>query len=367
MSNFGGFASPGRQLVFDVNDFDETLPGPWEWDVKRLAASIAVAARERGSSAKERRTAALAAVARYRTSMRAFARMRDIEVWYARLTEPEMKDLVETEAGKRQVRTFERTVAKAMTKDSLRALSKLTHQVDGHPRIVGDPPLIVPIDVLLRGEDRAQQEEWARRILGTYRRSLLGDRKRLLEQYRYVDLARKVVGVGSVGTGCWIALLLGRDDADPLFLQFKEAQRSVLEPFAGRSRYASQGQRVVEGQRLMQAAIDIFLGWDRVRAPDGVVRDAYVRQLWDWKASADLGTMTHRGLDVYGQACAWALARAHARTGDRIAIGAYLGDGAHFDEAVAAFAEAYADQNERDFRALAEAAAAKRIVALSGV
>jgi hypothetical protein len=299
--------------------------------------------------------------------MRTFANMRDIDVWYTRLTEPELMEMIRSEAGKRQVRTFERVVAKAMTKDSLRALSKLTHQVDGQVRIVSAAPLIVPIEELMADEDRAQLEGTVQRILGRYRRSLLGDRKRLLEQYRYVDLARKVVGVGSVGTRCWIALLLGRDDHDPLFLQFKEAQASVLEPFAGRSRYASQGQRVVEGQRLMQATSDIFLGWDRGLGVDGTDRDFYVRQLWDWKASADPQVMTHRGLDVYGQACAWALARAHARSGDRIAIGAYLGGGPHFDQAATGFAEAYADQNERDFQALADAVNSKRVVARTGL
>jgi uncharacterized protein (DUF2252 family) len=350
LSNFGGFASPDRDMIFSVNDFDETIPGPWEWDVKRLAASFAIAGRERGFSPRERRGIVLASMSRYREAMREFAGMRNLDVWYARLDATGVLERWRKDVTAKAVRTFERNVAKARGKDSLRALAKLCHNVNGGPRIISDPPLIVPLDELLSGADHAQLDAGVRRILRDYQRSVPRDRRPLLDGYEVVDVARKVVGVGSVGTRAWIALLLGRDGGDPLFLQVKEAQESVLAPFAGASRYRNQGQRVVEGQRLMQAASDILLGWYRTEGLDGKQRDFYVRQLWDWKLSADVEHMSPATMRIYGEACGWTLARAHARSGDRIAIAAYLGSGRQFESAIAEFAEAYADQNERDYR-----------------
>jgi uncharacterized protein (DUF2252 family) len=367
LSNFGGFASPEREMVFSVNDFDETIPGPWEWDVKRLAASLAIAGREHGFQARERGAIVTAAVSRYREAMREFAGQRNLDVWYARLDTTRMLDLFGQEAKRKAIQRFGRVVSKAHTRDSLRAFEKYCHDVDGEPRIMSDPPLIVPIDELLSGEDRANFERGARNALSGYRRSLPGERRRLMEGFRYAHLARKVVGVGSVGTRCWILLLLGRDSDDPLFLQLKEAQDSVLAPFAGASVFKNQGQRVVEGQRLMQATSDIMLGWFRTAGIDGTLRDFYVRQLWDWKLSADIERMSPATMRIYGQACGWTLARAHARSGDRIAIASYLGSGPRFETAIAEFAEAYADQNERDYRALVDAMKAGRVVAQEGL
>jgi uncharacterized protein (DUF2252 family) len=355
LSNFGGFASPDRDMVFSVNDFDETIPGPWEWDVKRLAASFAIAGRERGFSPRERREIVLASMSRYREAMREFAGMRNLDVWYARLDSTGMLQRWRKDVTAKAVRTFEQNVAKARGKDSLRALAKLCHDVNGGPRIISDPPLIVPLDELLSGADHAQLDAALRRIIRDYQRSVPRDRRHLLDGYECVDVARKVVGVGSVGTRAWIALLLGRDGGDPLFLQVKEAQESVLAPFAGPSRYRNQGQRVVEGQRLMQAASDILLGWYRTEGLDGKQRDFYVRQLWDWKLSADVEHMSPSTMRIYGEACGWTLARGHARSGDRIAIAAYLGSGQRFETAIAEFSEAYADQNERDYRAFSAA------------
>jgi uncharacterized protein (DUF2252 family) len=367
LSNFGGFGAPDRDLVFDINDFDETLPGPWEWDVKRLAASFAIAGRERGLSPSERRAALLMTVKQYREGMRAFATMGNLDVWYARLDAKGIIERLRRENAHKELRTFERNVDKAKMKDSARAFAKLAVTVDGEPRIRSDPPLIVPIAELISEDDVAQVVAWLRGILRSYRRSLSGDRRHLLESFRYGDLARKVVGVGSVGTRAWIVLLLGRDTDDPLFLQFKQAEESVLAPFVGESRFANQGQRVVEGQRLMQASSDIFLGWDRVVGIDGVTRDFFVRQLWDWKTSADVMKLTPDGIGIYGQMCGWTLARAHARSGDRIAIAKYLGGSTVFDEAIADFAEGYADQNERDYGAFSDAVKAGSIAAQAGL
>ncbi len=356
LSNFGGFAAPDRRLVFDVNDFDESLPGPWEWDVKRLAASFAVAGRERGFNRKHRRASVLAAVGTYRESMREFAAMRTIDVWYARLDLTDRFESWARQAKKSRRKGVEKAFAKAWAKDSLRALSKLTHEVDGEPRIISDPPLIMPIADLVDGDERQQLEQELIAIVHGYRDTLPGDRRHLLDGYRVVDLAHKVVGVGSVGTRAWIVLLLGRDATDPLFLQVKEAEASVLAPFAGPTEFTTQGQRVVEGQRLMQAASDVFLGW--FRAPAGIdsrPHDYYVRQLWDAKASVPIDALPPKEMNVYGQACGWTLARAHARSGDRAAIAAYLGKSDRFDHALADFAEAYADQNELDYAALAAA------------
>jgi uncharacterized protein (DUF2252 family) len=354
LSNFGVFAAPDRRLVFDVNDFDETLPGPFEWDVKRLAASFAVAGRERGFTADQRRATTLAAVREYRESMRRFAGMGDLGVWYARIDVESVLERWRASMTRRQIKVFERDIAKARHKDSKRALSRLCHQVNGSQRIISDPPLIVPIEEFVGAGDVEEVEPALRGLLAAYRRTLDRDRRMLAERYRYVHAAHKVVGVGSVGTQAWIILLLGRDSGDPLFLQAKEAQHSVLEPFSHKSRFSHQGRRVVEGQRLMQAASDVFLGWV-TGGDDRRPRDFYVRQLWDGKRSAEVELMAPSGLTVYGQLCGWTLARAHARSGDRIAIASYLGRGPVFDEAVADFAESYADQNERDYEELLRA------------
>jgi len=361
ISNFGLFASPERSLLFDVNDFDETLPGPWEWDLKRLAASVAIAARANGFSDTERDGVLRPVAAAYRNAMTSFAAMRDLDVWYSRLQIQDGLPQVRKSLDKRNARIAASIVDKARTKGSMQAFERLTTVVDGRRGIASDPPLIVPMDELLPGDQAEVLRESLHTLVRTYRRSLLGDRRRLLEGFRFVDGARKVVGVGSVGTRAFILLFVGRDDDDPLFLQAKEAQTSVLAPFVGKTRYANQGQRVVEGQRLTQAASDIFLGWDRFTGLDGVQRDFYVRQLRDWKGSWPTEDMDPQAMRFIGGAAAWALARGHARSGDRIAIASYLGKGDTFDRAVASFAEAYADQNQRDFEALQAAAAGGRI------
>jgi len=353
LSNFGGFASPERRLVFDLNDFDETLPGPWEWDVKRLIASFSLAARERGCSDRERARIIEAAAREYRQTMRRLATMGNLASWYQQLDAESIAARWGREAGKAQRRRFERGVAKARAKDSDRAFARLTETVDGEPRIVSEPPLIVrAADVAADEAPEADVEALVLRVLSDYRDSLDVEHQVVLDGYRLVDVAFKVVGVGSVGTRAWIALMLGRDAGDPLFLQIKEAQRSVLEPYAAPSRFDLQGERVVHGQRLMQATSDIMLGWVRVEGVDAEQRDFYVRQLWDWKASAQVEAMDGRGLGAYAEICGMTLAHAHARGGDRIAIAAYLGKGRSFDRAMTAFAEAYADQSERDYAAL---------------
>ena len=359
LSNFGVFESPDRRLVFDVNDFDETLRGPFEWDVKRLAASFAVAGRNRGFSEQERRAPILAMLREYREAMRRFAAMRDLDVWYARLDIMDFLQRWGSRLPKQRVKAFEKQVAKARTKDSLRALSRLSQRVDGRHRIVSDPPLIIPIEEL--GVSEGEAEPMVQRLLAAYRKTLDADRRMIASRYRYVHAAHKVVGVGSVGARAWIILLVGRDDDDPLFLQAKEAQRSVLEPYASKCPFDNQGRRVVEGQRLMQAASDIFLGWLRVEGLDGKQRDVYVRQLWDGKRSAEVELMEPDQLENYGRVCGWTLARAHARSGDRVAIAAYLGGGTAFDDALADFAEIYADQNERDYESLLDEVKAGRL------
>ena len=365
LSNFGIFGSAERRLMFDVNDFDETLPGPWEWDVKRLAASLEVAARGNGFPAKQRRGIVAASVARYRQAMRDFAGKTNLDVWYAHVDMDELRKQFESQLQPRQRKLVQKGLAKARTRDSMQEVGKLTQIVDGRPRIISDPPLLVPIDELTPAEtDRAAIEEWFASLIGKYRRTLETDRRYLLEQYEFGDIARKVVGVGSVGTRCWIVLMLGRDAADPLFLQVKEAEASVLSRFVGASKFANQGQRVVAGQRLMQASSDIFLGWQRTEAGlDGRPRDFYVRQLRDWKLSVDIENILASGMQLYGQLCGWTLARAHARSGDRIAIAAYLGASDAFDRAITQFAAAYADQNERDHQSLVDAVSSGRIIA----
>jgi uncharacterized protein (DUF2252 family) len=365
LSNFGVFGSAERQLVFDVNDFDETLPGPWEWDVKRLAASLEVAARGNGFSGKQRRAIIAATVSSYRQAMRGFAGMSDLDVWYARADMDQVGTQLESRMKARQRKQVGKGLAKARTRDSMQAVSKLTRIVDGRPRIISDPPLLVPLEELLAGQsDRKFLESELSDLIGKYRRTLETDRRFLLDQFEFADMARKVVGVGSVGTRCWIVLMLGRHDNDPLFLQVKEAEESVLSRFLGASKYANEGQRVVAGQRLMQATSDIFLGWQRTEAGiDGQARDFYVRQLRDWKFSLDIDSMVPRGMRLYGELCGWTLARAHARSGDRIAIAAYLGGSDVFDQAITRFAALYADQNEIDHAALVAAVAAGRITA----
>jgi uncharacterized protein (DUF2252 family) len=367
LSNFGGFASPERDLVFSINDFDETIPGPWEWDVKRLAASFAVTGRERGFTRKIRRSIITGAIRQYREAMREFAGQTNLDVWYARLDLAGFLARWERLATPKALRTMYRNIAKARTRDNVRAFSKLASDVDGQPAIIAAPPLVVPIADLLSGDELQEFKDRFATRLARYERSLPNDRRYLLDQFEYADFARKVVGVGSVGTRAWIVLLIGRDGGDPLLLQVKEAQESVLAPYAGKNEFDTEGQRVVEGQRLMQSVSDIFLGWLRNDDLDGVDRDFYVRQLWDWKFSADIETMEPSTLGIYGQACGWTLARAHARSGDRLAITGYLGSSAKFETAVAEFAETYADQNERDHQALLGAIKSGRLTAEQGV
>jgi uncharacterized protein (DUF2252 family) len=368
LSNFGLFGSPERRLVFDVNDFDETLPAPWEWDVKRLAASLEVAARENGFSDKDRRKIVLASAARYRQVMRQLSGEGNLDVWYTQVDIDEFRARFDNLLRDRQRKELDKGLAKARTRDSMQELNKLTRIEDGKPRIVPDPPVIVPLRDLLGELAGARDiEKELRGLIGQYRRTLQPDRRVLLEQFEFADLARKVVGVGSVGTRCWIVLMLGRDETDPLFLQVKEAGDSVLARFAGASKYSHQGERVVNGQRLMQASSDIFLGWQRVAGIDDQARDFYVRQLRDWKFSVDIAAMVPRGLRLYGELCGLTLARAHARSGDEIAIAAYLGGSDVFENAIADFSAAYADQNERDFKAFNAAIASGRLVAERGV
>ncbi len=367
LANFGGFASPERDFVFDLNDFDETLPGPWEWDVKRLAASIAIAGRGRGFTERQRRNTVRSTVCAYREAIREFASMRNLDIWYTGLDSGALIARFGSQASPQQLRRVGKMAQKARTKDSARAFERLAQEVDGAARIVSDPPLIVRVEDLLPKARAREFEESVRTLLGAYRATLPRDRRHLFARYRFVDLARKVVGVGSVGTRAWVVLMLGRDDGDPLFLQCKEAQPSVLEPFLGRSEFDNHGRRVVEGQRLMQAASDILLGWLRATGIDGEERDFYVRQLWDWKSSADVDTMAPSTMALYGRICGWTLARAHARSGDCIAIGSYLGRNDAFDRAIEDFAEVYADQNERDHRALVDAVKSGRLSAERGL
>jgi uncharacterized protein (DUF2252 family) len=359
LSNFGAYASPDRELVFDVNDFDETLPGPWEWDVMRLAASFSVAGRERGLKRRERLAIVAAMSAEYRGAMRRMAELGNLEVWYTKMDVEAISSGWESAAGEKEAATFRRNLEKTRAKDRMRALSKLTREVDGELRIVSEPPLIVPVDELV--EDAAGVKATLLKVIADYRETLPEDRRVLLDGYRFVDAALKVVGVGSVGTRAFVVLMLGRDSGDPLFLQAKEAQRSVLEPYAEPSAFENQGERVVQGQRLTQAASDILLGWVKATGIDGKQRDFYVRQLWDQKGSARVENMDARALTTYAEICGTTLAHAHARSGDRIAIAAYLGKSDTFDKAIAGFAETYADQNERDYEALKAAADAGRV------
>jgi uncharacterized protein (DUF2252 family) len=372
LSNFGVFGSPERQLIFDINDFDETLPGPWEWDVKRLAASFEIAGRDLGFASADRRAVVLAGAREYRESMRQAAGMRTLDSWYAHMSAEQIASWIGAEVrskrlGKQEAKEAAQDIAKARTRDSVRVFAKRTGEIGGEPRIVRDPPLIMPIeDLILAPAVREQAENSVRKLIQSYRRTLTLEHHPI-EEFRYAHMARKVVGVGSVGTRCWIFLLVGRNQDDPLFLQAKEAQASVLERFLGKSQHRNHGQRVVVGQRVMQAASDIFLGWQRVTDIDGQIRDYYVRQFHDWKGSAEVDTLRVPGATLYARMCAATLARAHARWGDRVAIASYLGPGDVFDEAIADFSAAYADQNERDYETLVKAVKSGRLPAETGL
>ncbi len=372
LSNFGLFGTPERKMIFDINDFDETLPGPWEWDVKRLAASFEIMGRDRGFSPADRRAVVMAAVAEYRDRMHQAAGMGALDAWYDHLEAGMLLKLVRQEVRVKRVtrveaRSFERDVNKAHTRDNTRVFTKRAAEVDGELRIVADPPLVIPIeDLVTPGSAWEDPAPLIKKLLSSYRRTLV-HHHHPLEEYRYVHTAYKMVGVGSVGTRCYIVLMLGRDHNDPLFLQIKEAQASVLERFVGESTYPHHGQRVVAGQRLMQAATDIFLGWVRIKGLDGVSRDYYVRQFQDWKGSADVNSMLVPGATLYARICGATLARAHARWGDRIAIASYLGNGDSFDRAIADFSAAYADQNEKDYEAFAAAVRSGRLIARTGL
>ena len=372
LSNFGLFGSPERRMLFDINDFDETLPGPWEWDVKRLAASFEIMGRDRGFSPADRRAVVMSGVREYRDRMRHAAGMGSLDAWYDHFEAGMLLKLVRREVrvkrvGKSEGRAVKEMVAKAKTRDSTRVFAKRAEAVEGELRIVADPPVIIPIEDLVQpGSEWENPTPLIKKLLSSYRRTLVRHHHPL-EEYQYVHSAYKMVGVGSVGTRCYIMLLTGRDQDDPLFLQVKEAQPSVLERFLGASTYPHHGERVVAGQRLMQAATDIFLGWQRITGLDGVTRDYYVRQFHDWKGSADVDTLLVPGATLYARICGATLARAHARWGDRIAIASYLGPGTAFDRGIADFSATYADQNERDYARFTAAVDSGRLVAKTGV
>ncbi|MGA5898589.1 DUF2252 domain-containing protein [Streptomyces venetus] len=359
--NFRLLASPERHLVFDINDFDETLAGPFEWDVKRLAASFAIAGRADGFETAVQNSTVEACVRAYRQRMREFAGMRTLDIWYAQDDADQLRELMAASMTKDARRRTAEATAKARTRTGLQAFAKLTRATAEGRRIAPDPPLITPLRDLVSDSSPHGQEKELRTVLEGYAQSLSSERRHLLRRYRMVDIARKVVGVGSVGTRCWIVLLLGRDDDDPLLLQAKEAQESVLAAHTGGDRYDNQGHRVVAGQRLIQTTSDILLGWTHAVGLDGHERDFYVRQLRDWKGIARPDTMSPGLLRLFARLCGASLARAHARSGDPVAIAAYLGGSDRFDRALTSFAQAYADQNERDFAALGSAARSGRI------
>jgi uncharacterized protein (DUF2252 family) len=367
LANFGAYASPERKLVFDVNDFDETLPGPFEWDVKRLSASLVVAGRDNSFSPKDTRKTVLAGVSAYRTAMHEFAAQPMMTVWYAHLDIEDAFTTFRSQLKQKKYVETQAMLAKAHTRDSTQALAKLTTVVDGKRQFVSNPPLIVPVEQIFTHlqSDTIYQE--LGELVDRYRRTLQTDRQHLLRQFTLTHVARKVVGVGSVGTRAWILLMEAKDGNEPLILQAKEAQTSVLSDFAGPTEYGNQGERVVAGQHLMQASSDIFLGWQQTTGPDGIDRDYYLRQLRDWKFSMPIEQMLPTGMGLYAGLCGWTLARAHACSGDRLAISAYLGKSDKFDQAIADFSETYADQNERDYADLAAAAASGRIEAESGL
>jgi uncharacterized protein (DUF2252 family) len=365
--NFGMFDTPERSLVFGLNDFDETLPGPIEWDVKRLAASVEVAGRDLGFTRSEREAAVLATVRSYREAMLGFAENRNVEVWTARLPAVDLERQMSAAAGRQTHQVVKKAIHKALSHDHLTAFDKLIEERDGELRFISAPPLVVPVEEILDEQERERYVEVVGSFLEQYRSSLPAHLRGFVESYRFARMARKVVGVGSVGTRAWVVLMTGRDASDPLLLQMKEAKRSVLEPYAGRSAYESQGRRVVEGQRFMQTASDSLLGWYNLRSWDGQQREFYVRQLWDGKSSIDVSRLNPVGLLAYGQACGWTLARGHARSGDRIAMASYLGEDDGFERAIAEFASTYADVNERDHGLLAEEIEQGRIQAIAGV
>ncbi len=367
LCNFGIFETPERHLVFGLNDFDETLPGPVDWDVKRLAASIEIAGRDLDLSSSDRHKAVVATVRAYREAMLGFAGDRNVDVWYARLPAEDLAARLRELGGRRAGDEAEHRIRQALRRDHLRAFDRLVDGESDAVRFASRPPVLVPIEELLDADARGRYVDVVRSFLRQYRESLPADRRELVEQYRFVHMARKVVGVGSVGTRAWVVLLVGRDHHDPLVLQLKEAQQSVLAPYAGRVPYDNQGRRVVEGQRLMQTASDHLLGCYRLQALDGRMHDFYVRQLWDGKASIEVANLTAKGLGVYGEACGWTLARGHARSGDRVAIAAYLGEEPTFDDAVATFADAYADTNAEDHARLLAAIEDGRLEAQPGV
>jgi uncharacterized protein (DUF2252 family) len=396
LSNFGGFASPERQLLFGLNDFDETLPGPFEYDLKRMAASFTIAARNNGFTPADARAVTIESVKAYRSGMADLAAMRTLDIWYAHMTEHDIQDAMRAvqetsnsrkpakgKTGKKKrggakadnadaalvaeaAKRANKTLRKAHTRDSLGALSKFAEVVDGRHRIVSQPPVIIPLRDLAASYEMTpeQARDAVEEQFRVYKATLSNDRRQMLDRFTIVDMARKVVGVGSVGTRAFIVLLQGRDNGDPLFLQVKEATSSVLEDHLPKSRYNTPGQRVVEGQRLMQAASDIFLGWTR-----GVQADRYYywRQLRDMKASAEVELMSPVGMTYYARMCGWTLARAHARSGDPIAIAEYLGNGGAFDKAIADFSARYADQNQRDYDSFVKAIADGRIQSVTGI
>ncbi len=367
LSNFGLFASPERHLVFDLNDFDETIPGPWEWDVKRLAASVEIAAREKGYSENRRRELVESAVESYRLCMRDLANRNSLDVWYAHMSSDELTTMFAEGLRRRSRRNMNRGFNKARTRDNMGAMRRFVDTEGGSPSLVADPPLIVPAaDLTPEGTDRGHLVTWIQDLLAQYRRTLEPDRGVLFDRFRLIDIARKAVGVGSVGMQCWMLLLLGDDDGDPLFLQAKEVGPSVLATHLRSDGFDNEGQRVVLGQRLLQTVGDIFLGWIRVEGLDGRTRDFHLRQLRDWKASAEVSTMRRDSMEAYVRLCGWTLARAHARSGDRIAIASYLGGGPAFDVAVRRFAGAYADRNDADHRRLTDAIASGGIRAADG-
>ena len=352
IANFGVFASPERRLVFDINDFDETLPGPWEWDVKRLISSIEICGRDRGFSKNDRADAILTAASTYRQTMQQFSETGNLAMWYDHIDLEKMYRLHEDELGKRKAKNIRRAAARTLSKNNERAFAKLTEVVDERIQIKSIPPLIVPLREIQSYGDRNRVRDTERMIkdaLQSYRRSLPRERRILIDRYRVVDIARKVVGVGSVGNRSLIVVMEGVSEKDPLVLQVKEANASVLENYIGKSSFAEHGRRVIEGQRAIQTASDILLGWATIREADGAQRDYYVRQLWDSKASINLDKVSLDELSAVASMCAWTLAHAHAKTGDRHGIAGYLGKGDAFDEAMLRFARAYADQNERDY------------------
>jgi uncharacterized protein (DUF2252 family) len=365
--NFGLFETPERTLVFGLNDFDETLPGPVEWDVKRLATSIEIAGRDLAFDDHDRRAAVVATVRAYREALLAFSVQRNLDVWFARLPAAELQARLNGLHGHSGQKEVKRRISQALKRDHLRAFGRLVETDDDRLRFSHRPPLLVPVEELLDLGQRERYVEVIRSFLRQYRESLQPDRRILVESYRFLHMARKVVGVGSVGTRAWVVLLVGHDSDDPMILQLKEAQQSVLAPYAGETGFECQGRRVVEGQRLMQAASDPLLGWYHINGFDGASHDFYVRQLWDGKASIDVSQLGPAGMVAYGESCGWTLARGHARSGDRVAMAAYLGDDATFDHAIAEFAAAYADSNEADHRLLGTAIADGRLVAEAGV